>query len=1277
MPTLSRRSLFVLSLLPLTAACISGTLILMGDASSGDTLKTDILIYGSSLGGTSAAIVAAEQGANVILASDDFTVGGQAVESGMSAFDDTGRGWENWGLYTDLQKFLWTRSKNADGYHAGLGIPQVGRVSSIPADISAFFLERIRKNSAITLLTGHTISDLKKKNGKWHEATLTDTRNNEQKHVRFQYLVDGTMTGRLFEQTATPFRIGMDTAEETGEKYALPKMVRDAFVGGIHLNSKQFTGLGNRVQAITSPFALLDHGYPGEFIPIPLEGNACLSSDVTVVSLIAGAQVFRMEPDTCQAQIVLAPEFSDTYDIYLVQHGSGSVRVAVASPLWSAHSLMRSIRFGPKEEPVSIGSFPLSREYPITLTVTPSSGDPQVEGLLLVKKNISFPPVVLQRPQAWDIPLVSYDAPSAFADIYLTGSAFPPNPSLLIGGKTAAPSEANPTTIRFSHVSLRGKPVLSLSPDIRLTLSGIVIIPTAFDLTPMRFSSATPDKEMKPENLPSSSTLKNTDAPVREWRFTSPEEGVTAFSIETTDTQWRRMELWQDQPEQLLKSLTFSAQSNTRNPQPIFSAVLNKGTVYRLRIGLPSGVPEWSPFFLSANAVNGSPVLFTDAPTKSVIVSPPNYEGVYDIWAEGTPSSSVSYTVLRPGSPDNSMTIPVTRNQFQYVGKVFLDNSTTLTLKESGFALLAVPNANVDTYQWSGSITDDSPHLTLPRMSPGAYRMTIAGGSMGSGQMIASLGNGPSPQQLSLPRTPTITGRRLVAETLISNGSPLTLSFDPSFAQSPLSIHLYREIPDLQNATSFSMLQHPLLGIKGVGVPLFFFRNIVTGANVLDRKPEGLLPPYIGRDTLGMTLVVNPSNDFAGFRAELIDSPEVAHSSRALSAAYAYWMLYDSALTSSNLNCNPTHLLCTTKRIHPVIGLFEDKLSMFPLQPYTREGRRLVAKSMITQNDIGASIRNCDPGGCPEHCRPINDQNRSCILEEQSPVLFPDALATAGYGMDLHAFIEPKEYFATVKPFVSEMEKQVPKDSLALLRGIWGYPFAKPAEIPLGALLPAENTHLFPASHNIGTSQIANGLFRIHINELAIGQTIGHVLSYCLGHQMEPQALTGSVLRAFQHNLIEYGVVIYPITDAYTQLLRKPVQHLIAEGFLVPRVVLTADVNTEIMNVMDYMVFPEKPVDSQDAKILSLFSLGEATKATYRDLVLTLHPDLKKDPNESVLQAAAVKDAIVDKQHLPLAAGELLSSTPSKGDLYRAAYLLMRDQWVEKLAPSPSGNSSS
>lgn len=1262
---LSRKTIFVETLLFLTAGCIFAGLLYARKELQTAIIETDILVYGSSLGGTSAAIIAAEQEANVVFAMDTNIMGGQAVESGLSAFDDQRRQWETWGLYDDLQQYLKKKmGKNSKSKFAGLGISVVGLVNSPVDEIAAFFQERVRSNQRITLFTEHTISNFKKKKGQWYQATLTNKQNNRSTRIRFQYLVDGTETGRLFEQTGTPFNIGLDAAEETGEKLALPKEVRDAIVNGTTLNGKTLTGLGNRVQAVASPFILLDRGYPGDFVPFSADTNPCLSPDTTIKSMIVDAKVYRMEQEHCTARIMLAPEFTDTYDVYLVSHGSGFVQSAIASSLWPNNPLVRQLHVQKNKETIHVGAFPLSPERQTILSVSHSAGNPLVEGVLLVKKNMRTAPVVLQKPKALTIPLVHYDVPSVYADIYLTGTNLPMDSAPSIDNKPTS-LEATQTTLYIPHISLRDRPSLELPSGLRDSLSSIVIIPTEFDVRPLQFFSGNPDKEIPVEKIPVESTIKNTDQPVREWQFTAQDDGMTVFAIDSPAYQWRLLELWQDEPKQLVKSLIFSLQNVSRNPSPLFTAKLTKGSTYKLRIGLSRG-EKWNSFTISADAINHSVSLYTDSPLKAITPHQEQQEGIYDLWAEGALSSSVSCTLERPGMQNNTLQKTITHPQLEYLGKVFLDRSTTLKINENGPTVIAIPNTAVDTYQWSGTLSGESPKLTLTTLPPGIFNVTVTGGPAEASQIYALLEGGSTPvQTLSIPKVKTVIDHRLATETFVSNGRPLTLTFAPSFSQSPITLHFYKKIPNLQDALTFSMISHPLTPFSDRSrISLFFFRNIVSRESVLAGKPEGLLPTHLARKTLGMAVVIDGPNNYAGFQAEDIDSSAVIAASRERSEAFAYWLLYDSALTKQNLNCDPADVVCTPKRTQPVIGLFQDHLSMFPPKPYIREGRRMVAKRMITLNDVGIPIQNCEPTGCPAHCLPLNAKNEECISEEQTPLIFPDALASAGYMVDIHLLFSSKEFYAAVQPLVRALK--VSSDFFPLMSDQWRYPFSKPTEVPLSALLPVENTHLIPASHTIGMSQLANGAYRTHVNEMAIGQAVGHLLSYCIEHQLEPSTLTGASLRSLQHTLVERDVLLYPISDSSNPSLSKAVQHLIVEELLSPQIKANSGSYLNAAFPMaDYYVSPAADIDQHDSKVIKLFLQESTGKMTYRDLIIALHPNEQKHESISALHAFAVQDGIVDEKHLSLSPEILLGVTPSKEDLYRAAYLLMQPQWTK------------
>jgi len=1220
---------------------------------------TDILVYGSSLGGIGAAITAAENGATVILATDSERIGGQAVESGMSAFDDLKQQWELWGIYGDLYRSLFPLAANESSFYSGLGEPIVGRIGAPPDTIEQYFLNRIRSNPRITLLTGYSISNFVQRKRKWSEALLTNMHTAERHRVKFTYLVDGTTTGRILEQTNTPLRLGLDAAEETGEANALPLAARTAFIEGATINGKKYVGLGNRIQAVTSPFVLLDRGYPGIFIPAPLQNTPCALPIASSANLITKTRTVRLSTSGCQMKIPLSPEFDDMYDVFLVQHGEGSAAIALYSSLWPTAPLTRLLYLKKNQELLQIGAFPLSRTHSSVLTITATSGEPLIEGIILVKKNIHTWPVVLPKPASTTVKLADYDTKFVIGDVYLTGTNFPPDITLSIDGKTTTDAENFMKTIKIPHVALRGQPSLLMAENLRSSLSSIVIIPTEIDLAPQRFSGDAPHKELQPQSLAADSIQRDTDQAIREWNFIAEENGPSLISIETADVQQRRIELWQDEPTQLLQSLDFLPHNVTRNPLPVFNVPMIKGAHYRLRIGVLRNA-QWSPMSWSVDPLATSASLITESPSQPLIVDAAHTEGIYDLWVRGRPSSSTTALLQRPNTADVQLSALQKRKQYQYLGKVWLDHSTRITLQQEDTVLIAIPNTHVDTYQWSGVASGSSAVVSLSSFPPGSYRLIVTGGNPNAAEISVLSGSGLPLQSLSLPQSSSPTNRRLADGLIVSNGNSLELQFGNAFTGSSFVLYLYEDIPDLQEAWSFEMSHHPLLGSTDQTAPLFLFRNIVSSDSVLRGEPKGFLPHSLGTNSLGMTLVVNPSNDFADFRAEEIDAPKVTSGSRVLSAAYLYWMRYDSALTQQNLNCDPTELLCTTKRVWPVIGLFTDPLSIFPDKPYFREGRRLIAQKTITYNDIAAEVRSCAPSGCQENCRPVNTLQLQCIPEAQTPLLFADAIAAAAYGIDVHSFVTRSEYFTQSKPMATALSGQYGDNSLSLLGYLWGLPYSKPTQIPLGALLPKENSHILPASYTIGMSQIANGLYRTHANELAIGQAVGHVLSYCLSHNLEPSALTGSVLRSFQHSLIEKGVTIYPIVDAWAADLRAPVQHLILEGLLVPEVALSDGQFARKIGTMEYRVFPNAPIDARDMAVIRLFSQESPAEFTYRSLFRSMG---FTGEDAFSLQQQAFRAKILDEAHKSLEPNTMLLSPPSKGDLYRAASFLRRHSW--------------
>lgn len=458
------------------------------------------------------------------------------------------------------------------------------------------------------------------------------------------------------------------------------------------------------------------------------------------------------------------------------------------------------------------------------------------------------------------------------------------------------------------------------------------------------------------------------------------------------------------------------------------------------------------------------------------------------------------------------------------------------------------------------------------------------------------------------------------------------------------------------------MSNHPLIGDPDQEpVPLFSFRNIISPLNLL--KGNGGVPPTtLGRNTAGVTLVINPSNDFAGIKAEDIDSQDFVESSRARSESYAYWMKYDAALTKKNLGCDPAELLCTTKRIRLMFGIFADPLSPFPPKPYVRESRRLVSARVVRYEDLAPAFSACTDSSCPQDCSQLPGFPQLCITEAQEPLLFSDALAAAGYAIDIHSFYSTQETYSGVLELLAAMRQKFGGEEPLLLHPVWNMIYARPAEVSLSALLARDGGNVFPSANNMGLTQIANGLYRTHVNEMAIGQAVGSLLSAALTQGIPPSEFKDAHLRPLQHSLVERGFVLYPIEDMMTDApLRTGVQHLVIEKLLTPAAVLP-ERPANPWGTVAYRISPSSPTDDRDLPIVqALFPTSAPNPLTYR-LLLGRLSDVPS-PTDDLIRQNGLSQGMIDKKHQELPTDKLLASPPSKGDLYRAAALILHNRW--------------
>jgi hypothetical protein len=175
--------------------------------------------------------------------------------------------------------------------------------------------------------------------------------------------------------------------------------------------------------------------------------------------------------------------------------------------------------------------------------------------------------------------------------------------------------------------------------------------------------------------------------------------------------------------------------------------------------------------------------------------------------------------------------------------------------------------------------------------------------------------------------------------------------------------------------------------------------------------------------------------------------------------------------------------------------------------PYIREGRRLLARTRITETHVSAEGR---AGGARAHP-------------------FADSVGIGLYPMDLHRCVGNADvsHYAPTLPF----------------------------QIPLGSLLPQRPTNLLAACKNIGTTHLTNGCYRLHPVEWAVGEAAGTVGAYAVREGCTPLEVWKHPyhLHRVQRTLLEGGAPLAWTLDVPPEHpLFVPAQLLVTAGALAP-----------------------------------------------------------------------------------------------------------------------------
>ena len=159
----------------------------------------------------------------------------------------------------------------------------------------------------------------------------------------------------------------------------------------------------------------------------------------------------------------------------------------------------------------------------------------------------------------------------------------------------------------------------------------------------------------------------------------------------------------------------------------------------------------------------------------------------------------------------------------------------------------------------------------------------------------------------------------------------------------------------------------------------------------------------------------------------------------------------------------------------------KDGLSKYP---YIRESRRIKAETLVTEKHVGKSF---NPGARAH--------------------LFADTIGIGLYPIDIHG-----------------------KQIAGAAQG------TKPFQVPLSALIPKDCENLLAGCKNIGVSHIANGAYRLHPIEWAIGTACGALarLSISKGKPVRKFLEDKTLLFTLQKTLIESGSPLYWYDDVPT-----------------------------------------------------------------------------------------------------------------------------------------------
>lgn len=623
-------------------------------ASANAEKKTvDILVYGGTLGGTAAALSAADDGASVLLVTEDGwdenmpTYAGLFLEEAPPPVDTSA-------LEAEIRRYL-TRARGITGTERGL-----------PNDVTKYLRMNIDALPQNILLSEYSIVALARdESGHLHGALVRSRDGTHSVAIEFSTIIDGTKEGTLLALAGIPTVSGWDA--NTGEPSAIPNEALTAIREGYTMSGRTIDGIGQRLDGVRAQIGIIDRGYHGTFLA-PNAVDDCWKTDVETVSTIARSTVMRTNTIGCAARFTFHSSFQDTYEIFSVNHGNEGISAIVRTG--SGAPLHVQTIDDPSSPFLRVGAFSTDGSSPLLIEIRSSLPNDRLEGLIVRKLNTNAPPTSLALLRGRETVYVAGPWTRTNYDVYVRKAGLVSPPTLLIDGQIIATKRAGSGTYIASNVPMNhGERHIRIAED---DIDEAVI--SFMPLSPSTALANSPVTVQAPEST--------------SWKWTPSRDGTIVVQLPRRMCETECSFSMIDAKGRIVLSQSAGALAG----RPATVALLGIADVthestYTLSVRSTSKDPP-APIlsYIEENAG------IHEMGKNNVVLDVP-YDGrMYDIWVRAPRAETATVTI------GGTTTTVEARDSWAYAGTA-IASFGDVSARAGGFVeMFAVPNASLDVY---------------------------------------------------------------------------------------------------------------------------------------------------------------------------------------------------------------------------------------------------------------------------------------------------------------------------------------------------------------------------------------------------------------------------------------------------------------------------------------------------------------------------------------------------------------------------------------------------